>query len=74
LASSYGPHDPKLYWRLFEPEEIDGEQYIPGAGKILQPTSIEEFEAMLDMWDSEAGLNDMADLFESFGLGDQALE
>jgi hypothetical protein len=63
LAASYGPHDPKLYWRIFEPDEVPGEEILPGsAGKIIQPTSVEEFEAMLDEWEAAGALEALQNL------------
>ena len=59
LAASYGPHDPKLFWRIFDPTAVPGEEEMPGGGHIIQPNSIEEFEAMLEEWDAEGALEAM---------------
>lgn len=55
---------------MFEPDFVPGEELMPGAGKIIQPTSIEEFEEMLDMWDAEGVLEALAIV----PLGEQNLE
>jgi hypothetical protein len=57
LAGSYGTADHLLYWRLFDPDNIPGEtrndNYVPGLGEIIQPTTMDEFEAMLAEWEAE---------------------
>ena len=60
LASSIGPHDPELFWHLFDPDEAPSQtknqNHIPGMGSIVQPQSLEEFEDLISLMEQDEAL------------------
>lgn len=50
LASSLGPIDPTLYWRIFDPDHMPAEEYDDN--DVFFPTSEEDFAAMISEWEA----------------------
>lgn len=54
FAGSAGPHDPALYWRIFDPENVPGEDGSEAA--IEWATDPDDIMEIMDQWAADEAL------------------